>query len=154
MSKRSSPVANSKIKYGGFWIRLAASLIDTILLAAIILPILLAVYGKEYFSSDDFIQGPIDFLLTWVLPIAAIITFWLAQSATPGKMLFTLKIVDAETFQKPTTLRFIIRYLGYYLAALPFFLGFFWIAFDKRKQGWHDKLAGTVVIYEKSFKAH
>ena len=31
---------------------------------------------------------------------------------------------------------------------IPIFLGFLWIAFDKRKQGWHDKLAGTVVTYD------
>jgi len=31
----------------------------------------------------------------------------------------------------------------------PFFLGIFWVAFDKKKQGWHDKLAGTVVVKTK-----
>ncbi len=38
------------------------------------------------------------------------------------------------------------RYLGYFASTIPLCLGFLWIAFDKRKQGWHDKLAGTVVI--------
>ena len=40
----------------------------------------------------------------------------------------------------------IIRALGYYVSALPFLLGFFWIIWDRRKQGFHDKLANTVVI--------
>jgi uncharacterized RDD family membrane protein YckC len=38
------------------------------------------------------------------------------------------------------------RYLGYFVSTIPFGLGLFWIGWDKRKQGWHDKLAGTVVI--------
>jgi len=40
------------------------------------------------------------------------------------------------------------RYFGYYVSGLILALGFIWIAFDKRKQGWHDKLAGTLVIRE------
>jgi len=40
------------------------------------------------------------------------------------------------------------RYFGYFLASIPLGLGLLWVAFDKRKQGWHDKLAGTVVIRE------
>ena len=39
-----------------------------------------------------------------------------------------------------------IRYLGYYVSAIPFGLGLLWVAFDPRKQGWHDKMAGTVVV--------
>jgi uncharacterized RDD family membrane protein YckC len=41
-----------------------------------------------------------------------------------------------------------VRYLGYFVSALPLGLGFFWVAWDKRKQGFHDKLAKTVVIHE------
>jgi uncharacterized RDD family membrane protein YckC len=32
---------------------------------------------------------------------------------------------------------------------LPLCLGIFWVGWDKRKQGWHDKIAGTLVIKEK-----
>jgi uncharacterized RDD family membrane protein YckC len=38
------------------------------------------------------------------------------------------------------------RYFAYFLSTIPLGLGLIWVAFDKRKQGWHDKLAGTVVI--------
>ncbi|MBL8320870.1 MAG: RDD family protein, partial [Acinetobacter sp.] len=40
----------------------------------------------------------------------------------------------------------IIRYVGYFPAMMALFIGIFWVAFDKRKQGWHDKMANTVVI--------
>ena len=39
-----------------------------------------------------------------------------------------------------------LRYLGYVISAIPLFLGFIWIAFDKQKQGFHDKIAGTFVV--------
>jgi len=61
-------------------------------------------------------------------------------------MIVRAKIVDARTGGKPSTGQLIGRYFGYYLSMIPLFLGFIWVAFDKRKQGWHDKLAGTVVI--------
>jgi uncharacterized RDD family membrane protein YckC len=139
---------NNDIKYGGFWIRLAASMVDSILALAIILPILTLVYGPEYFTSPAPIRGPIDLILTWIFPFLAIVIFWKCKSATPGKMLFNLIIVDAKTLQKPTTAQLIIRYFSYYVSTIPFCLGFLWIAFDSRKQGWHDKIAGTLVIKE------
>ena len=55
-------------------------------------------------------------------------------------------IVDAKTFGRPSNRQLIGRYLGYYVSILPLGFGFLWIAFDKRKQAWHDKLAGTVVV--------
>jgi uncharacterized RDD family membrane protein YckC len=61
-------------------------------------------------------------------------------------MLISAKIADAETFATPSTGKLIGRYFAYIVSCI-FMLGFIWIAFDKRKQGWHDKLAGTVVIH-------
>jgi uncharacterized RDD family membrane protein YckC len=56
------------------------------------------------------------------------------------------RIVDAKTGGKPATSQLVIRYLGYYVSTIPLFLGLIWVGFDPRKQGWHDKLAGTVVV--------
>ncbi len=134
------------IEYGGFWIRLAASIVDSVLALVIVLPLLIAIYGPKYFATNNFIEGPADFIISWVFPIVAILVFWKYKSATPGKMLFNLMIADAGTLQKPSTSQLIIRYLGYYISTIPFCLGFLWIAFDRRKQGWHDKIAKTVVI--------
>lgn len=132
--------------YAGFWIRVVASLIDTILILLITAPILIGIYGLEYFESEAIIAGTWDFLISWVLPAIAIIMFWTYRSATPGKMLVKAKIVDAKTGDKPSTGQFVGRYFGYFVSMIPLMLGIIWVAFDKRKQGWHDKLAGTVVI--------
>lgn len=133
-------------EYAGFWIRVAAAIIDTIIVLMILGPVLTMIYGQEYWVSESFSHGSLDLLLNYVLPAIAVIIFWIYKSATPGKMVFDLIIVDAKTGNKPTTSQFIIRYVGYYVSTIPLMLGLIWVAFDGRKQGWHDKIAGTLVV--------
>ncbi len=136
-------------EYAGFWIRTGAAIIDSLLVLAIIIPALTIVYGADYWTSESFIQGFWDVIFNYILPIIAVLIFWIYKSATPGKMATRLTIVDAKTGEKPSTGQFIGRYLGYYISMIPLFLGIIWVGIDKRKQGWHDKLAGTVVIRNK-----
>ncbi len=135
-----------EIQYAGFWMRVFASLIDTVLMMVIILPLLTMIYGASYWGKTGFSTGLWDVLINYFFPGVVVISFWVYKSATPGKLLFNLKIVDANTLEKPSAKQLIGRYFCYYLSSLPLFLGFFWIAIDQRKQGWHDKLSGTVVI--------
>jgi uncharacterized RDD family membrane protein YckC len=79
-----------------------------------------------------------------------VLLFWRFRGATPGKMVISAVIVDARTFGEPTPGQLIGRYLGYYVSTIPFMLGFLWVAFDPRKQGWHDKMANTVVIRKRA----
>jgi uncharacterized RDD family membrane protein YckC len=83
----------------------------------------------------------------------AVVVFWLYRQATPGKMALSMRVVDAETGNTLTLGQSIGRYLGYFVSIIPFGLGLIWVAFDPRKQGWHDKLAGTVVIRAKTQSA-
>jgi uncharacterized RDD family membrane protein YckC len=132
--------------YVGFWNRTAAALIDSALLLLVTLPIQQAISGAGSWSS---VQGPAgvwDLVVGYVLPAVAILVFWKYRSATPGKMFMSAEIVDAATGGKPGTRQLVIRYLGYYVSTLPLLLGLIWVAFDPRKQGWHDKLAGTLVV--------
>ncbi|HEX5057633.1 MAG TPA: RDD family protein [Gammaproteobacteria bacterium] len=138
----------SEQKYAGFWIRVAAALIDTVFVLMIIMPLLLAIYGKEYLTPQSWIQGVWDFLLNYIFPAIAVIAFWTYKSATPGKMILKMKIVDAATGGKLTAGQSFIRYLGYYVSIIPLGLGLIWVGIDSRKQGFHDKIAGTVVIKE------
>lgn len=141
--------ATRQVKYVGFWKRAVATLIDSVILAVVIVLIALPFYGAEYFqlSKEGRTMG-FDFLVQIVMPIVAVIVFWRFRGATPGKMLFSAKIVDANTFGPPSTAKLIGRYFAYLVSMIGLMLGFLWIAFDPRKQGWHDKLAGTVVIEE------
>lgn len=136
------------IQYVGFWARTAAYIIDMILLMLITYPLIFLVFGMGAIdgTSSDAIVSPLYWLISFGLPIALFMGFWWTKSSTPGKMLFKAKIVDAKTGGKPSKGQFIGRYFGYILSSLVLMLGFFWIGWDKRKQGWHDKLSGTIVV--------
>ena len=134
------------LEYAGFWIRAWAFLIDGFLIALITTPLSSIIFGGAYIASVDLFM---DFLVSSLLPAAYVILFWVYNGATPGKMAISAKVVDAVTGEHPSAPRYIARYVGYLLSMLPLGLGFIWIAFDKRKQGWHDKLSGTVVVRKK-----
>src|SRR6266849_9606913 len=136
-------------RYVGFWKRLLAFFIDTLILVVFFVTIAIAIYGRRYVQLASEGQTLLfDVLVQVVLPAVAAILFWRYRGATPGKMLVSARIVDANTYGPPSTGKLIGRYFAYLVSIIPIFLGFLWIAFDKRKQGWHDKLAGTVVIQD------
>ena len=143
-------------EYAGFWVRTGATIIDTILIMLITFPFLLSIYGWAYYDVErsGIIAGPADFLITSVLPTIAVILFWLKKQATPGKMAFSATVVDSKTGKTMSVGQSIGRYFGYFVSTLPLGLGLIWVAFDRKKQGWHDKLAGTVVIREKKGGLH
>ena len=134
------------LSYAGFWIRLWANIIDSVLLCVILFPVLIGIYGTDYLTSSTLSHGPLDFLLSWVFPAVATILFWKFKQATPGKMAVGARVVDARTGQSASTGQLIGRYIGYYPSTFALFMGFVWIGIDKRKQGWHDMLASTVVV--------
>jgi len=140
---------DNDLKYVGFWKRTVAVLVDTFLIILVTLPILIWAYGIEYLNNEHMEKGSFDFIINYVFPTIAVILLWKYYQATPGKMIFKATIVDANTGGKPTLKQWIIRYLGYFVSLLPFGLGYFWVAFDKKKQGFHDKLANTIVIQSK-----
>lgn len=133
-------------EYAGFWIRVGASLIDSILLVIITAIPTTLIYGMGYWDASEIIYGSWDILINYIMPIVLVVWFWIRFYATPGKMLLNLKVLDAKTGEGLTTLQAIGRYFSYIISAIPLGLGFIWVAFDNKKQGWHDKLAGTVVI--------
>ena len=111
-------------------------------------PLLFLVFGMGALdgSNPEIVFSAAYWIIAVILPIALFLGFWFVKSSTPGKMLFKAKIVDAKTGGKPSKGQFIGRYFGYILSSLVLCLGFFWIGWDKRKQGWHDKLSGTIVV--------
>jgi uncharacterized RDD family membrane protein YckC len=145
-------VSSQELEYAGFWSRTGAAIIDTLLIMAITLPLLASIYGWDQIVSpdSDFILGPAHFLINYVAPAIASILFWSYKQATPGKMVISAKILDAETGKPASTGQLIGRYFAYFISIIPLMLGIIWVAFDKRKQGWHDKLSGTVVVKHKN----
>ena len=143
---------SSELEYVGFWLRVLATIVDTIAVMIVTAPFAQMAYDGGFFGHGFYggmMRGTGDFTTSILLPAILVLLFWTYKQATPGKMLIRAKIVDAETGGAPSTRQNIIRYLGYFLSTFPACLGFLWIAFDARKQGWHDKLAGTVVVRPK-----
>lgn len=153
-------------RYAGFWIRFVAFVVDSVLISVIIGPIAATLYERpdtsaiiaELYSTESLLEAlalVVDLLrpasvgealLNLVLPAAGIVLFWIYRSATPGKLATRTRLADAATGRAPTTRQCVVRYLGYFVSTAGLGLGFLWVAFDKRKQGWHDKIAGTVVV--------
>ena len=137
-----------RLDYVGFLPRLRAVLVDGVIVNIVLIPM---AYFSGFFSPSDPSDSGIHPFVIWanLLPVVAVLLFWMFKSATPGKMLISAVIVDAETGKEPKLWQFLVRLLGYGLSTLAFGIGYLWIAVDPRNQGWHDKLARTVVVRRK-----
>ncbi len=149
--------AGQSVEYAGFWRRFAAVLIDTLVLLIIITPLLYFFSEGSYLigfdPEGDFVAQvmvlPVDWnylLINDLLPMVLVIFFWVRFRGTPGKQLLGCEVVDAKTLGNLSVGQSILRYIGYFLSTLPLCLGFLWVAVDKKKRGFHDLLAHTLVI--------
>lgn len=75
--------------------------------------------------------------------------FWVKKGATPGKMLFKCKVVDSRTYEKLSLQQAILRFTIIPFSILPALIGLFMIDWTKNRQALHDKVANTVVVYQK-----
>lgn len=147
-------------KYAGFWRRLVAYTVDNIIIniVFIILTVIVTtafILGSMSSNSRAWVADLADpaRINLLVLPVTA---FYIVMSIayftyfhgikgrTPGKMLMGLEVLSANGTPIGFGIAF-LRSVGYLVSSI-FYIGFIWAAFDKRKQGWHDKIAGTVVI--------
>ncbi len=134
-------MAESKnTQYAGFGPRFLAYLLDTIIVMVVnfIIGMILGLIAKDA-------AGSLSGVLGIVIGIAYYIYFWTKDGQTPGKKVLGLKVQKLNG-AKLDYVSAGLRYVGYIVSALPLFLGFFWIIWDAKKQGWHDKIAGTVVV--------
>ena len=140
--------AENNVVYAGFWLRLSATVIDLIILFFLItLPVSMIYGADQYLNNTAYTyMGVWHFIIEFVFPLILTIWLWLRFSATLGKMILKLKIVDIKTSGPISFRQAIIRYIGYLPSFYCLLLGILWVAFDNRKQGWHDKLASTAVI--------
>lgn len=159
----TEPDSGNAWVYAGFWIRVWASVIDSVLLLFLLFPLLSLLPGAgrgtaaapslltasgrlDFDALTPTLPGPLHIVLYWILPAAIVVLFWLTRAATPGKMAIRARVVDAATGDRLRPGQSVLRYLGYYLATLPLGLGLIWVGLDSRKQGWHDKIANSVVV--------
>ena len=130
--------------YAGFWIRLLAMIIDGIILGII----------SKILFGDTVVQttnGSITMQFNnayTLVPLIYTLACWMLFSATPGKYLLGLRIVDEEG-NKLSPAKAIIRYLGYIVSSIILCIGYLMIGFSSKKQGLHDLIAKTYVVHKK-----
>jgi uncharacterized RDD family membrane protein YckC len=159
------PSTNLQGQYAGFVTRCIAFASDQLLLLAIILvanSIVLLVLSFFRVTVDDIFEfsnsgSPLFQLLHLLLVGLALIInvsfyfgyfvfFWMLVGQTPGKMLMGVRVVSVNG--RPLSFfQAVRRLIGYYIAMIPFFWGFAWVLVSDTRQGWHDKIAQTYVIY-------
>ncbi len=108
----------------------------------------LSFFWRVFYESGHVVRLVVDTGVQSVLFCLFSAICWRIWSSSPGKMLMRMRIVDANTEERISNQQIILRLAGYLLSTLCLLVGFFWISFDKRRQGWHDRLAGTTVIIE------
>jgi uncharacterized RDD family membrane protein YckC len=110
----------------GFWERMGAAFLDMVIVGVL--------GGLVHVA-------PLGLLIA----VAYFAGMWAWKQTTIGGIVIGLKVVriDGGPFTFVTA---IVRALAAIFSVIVFFFGFIWIGWDVEKQGWHDKIAGTVVV--------
>lgn len=108
---------------------------------------------REFLFADEKMRYlEVNTLIQLVGIFAYCMWFWKKYGATPGKMLTKQKLVILKTGDYLNYEQGVWRCLGYIVSIAPLFLGIVWLSFDRKRQGWHDKIVGSVVISSKKRK--
>jgi len=137
----------TQVRYGGFWIRVAAYIIDAIILG-IIYAIIATALGVNFSDPNVAQNGRYQGASALNLVIAFIYFagLWTVMGGSLGQRILGMRIVDANSGAPIGFGKAALRALGLYISFLVCFIGVIWVAFDARKQGWMDKIGGTVVV--------
>lgn len=136
----SATIDKTAVVYAGFWRRVGVTFIDSL-----IYTVLLGLIAGPNFVNAELVSP--EGLLRITLVMLLTLGLWYKFLGTPGKLLLGCQVVDADTFEPLSAKQTILRYCAYLASMLPLMLGFLWVARDPRKQGFHDKIANTVVLF-------
>ena len=135
------------MRYGGFWIRVVAYIIDAIILGIIgaIVAVILGVnLSDPNLTQNGRYQGAQLFDL--VVSFAYFAGLWTVMGGSLGQRILGMRVVDANSGAPIGFGKAALRWLGLVISFAVCFIGVIWVAFDARKQGWMDKIGGTVVV--------
>lgn len=163
---------DEEVKYAGFWLRVAAFLLDWIVIFSTLFILQTFIRGNVIAPPDfsGLIETPEDFTKIFTSAIEvlkplvisnaifflAVILYWIILTwrfgATLGKMAAGIKVVREDlrpiSFGTVLVREFLVKKILYLILFFISWLGYLWVSWDKKKQGWHDKIARTVVIKE------
>jgi uncharacterized RDD family membrane protein YckC len=146
------------VEWAGFGERLVAYIVDGLILGAIFVALSVFLIAGIIAGIDisdprnpELSGGAIAAVLLWLLAIFVVSLvyfpfFWVNGGQTPGMRLFGIRVVrDLDGGPVGWGSAF-LRLIGYWVAGVVFYIGYVWIFFDTRRRGWHDLIAGTVVV--------
>jgi uncharacterized RDD family membrane protein YckC len=138
----------------GFVSRMLAYVIDVVLIAAIVAVggAIAALMDRALDAMGAKLQVEMTVIYVWSIPLiigAYYIMFWSLTGRTVGKWFMGLKIIGPDG-RPPSVGRSVLRFVGYGLSAIAFWLGYVWVVIDDERQAWHDHIAKTWVVYDYS----
>lgn len=137
--------ASATLEYGGFWLRVLAVFVDGLILFPVNLVLILFVDAQGLRA----ISGLVPFVLFLLYAALLESSAW---QATPGKKVLGMRVTDVSG-ARISFLRAVARYISKILSAVILGFGFLMVGVTKRKQGLHDKIAGTLIVKSRSASA-
>lgn len=140
------------VRFAGHGGRLVAYIVDSIILSvvatvvAIALGVLTAAFASAGSDALAVLSGIGIFVALIAVSLGYFPWFWARGGATPGMRLFRLRVVRDADGGPISGGQAILRLIGFWVSSFVLYLGFIWILIDSRRRGWHDLIAGTVVI--------
>ncbi len=149
---------NQPMQYAGFWIRFLAAFIDSIVVSIVTNPITLLIgqgFNPEV-REDAFGTTTIDWnfdgtrlglalLISTIIPFVYYVVALSRWGQTLGALAVSIKVVRTDGALLSPGAAF-VRTIGAWVSGVALGLGYLWMIWDRRKQTWHDKMAGSVVI--------
>jgi uncharacterized RDD family membrane protein YckC len=140
------------VRFASHGPRLIAYIIDSILIGVIVV-VATIVFGLVFAGAvaSDSAGAVVGGTLLYVIVILAVSLayfpwFWARGGQTPGMKMFRLRVVRDADGGQISGVSAVLRLFGFWVNSVVFYIGFIWIFVDKRRRGWHDLIAGTVVI--------
>jgi uncharacterized RDD family membrane protein YckC len=143
------------LEISGIGHRFIAYIVDSLLLfvifSAVMFPVGAVIFDPNFIAGQTTAAwySPlllVLILLPYLIQCIYFVGFWATTGQTPGKMSMGIKVIS-EDGSSLSWRKAILRYIGYMISSF-LALGFIWAAFDRKRQGWHDKIAGTYVVWD------
>jgi uncharacterized RDD family membrane protein YckC len=138
----------------GFGKRLGVMLVDGLFVFffSFVVATLIGFFAVLFGAFDAPDPAPIDVFIVLSMAVVSLlyyVGFWVRDGQTVGKAVIGAKVIGADGL--PLTWgQALLRYVGYIVSGAVLSLGFLWVAIDGKRQGWHDKIARTYVVYEEA----
>jgi uncharacterized RDD family membrane protein YckC len=129
--------------FAGPGARLVAYIVDVIVVSVVVL--VLVVLSVALVVTIP-VLAVLPILAVIVVPLLYFPYYWSRSGQTPGMKMMGIRVVRDRDGGPVTGGQAVLRLIGYWVSGFVFYLGYIWIFIDKRKRGWHDLIAGTVVV--------